>query len=120
MLWLLPYTYVHTWTRVLHLQVSHHGPEGENDCKRTGPIADLFVTERASQALHITRSMTRMVSLEYICYEYQTLTVSAGPGADTSARVAQDHILTSEQAQSFTLEEVFMGTPAWIDFDYAY
>ncbi|KAJ8594893.1 carbohydrate esterase family 8 protein [Rhizopogon salebrosus TDB-379] len=45
---------------------------------------------------------------------------SYGPGADTSARVAQDHILTSEQAQSFTLEEVFMGTPAWIDFDYAY
>ncbi|OJA11428.1 hypothetical protein AZE42_04591, partial [Rhizopogon vesiculosus] len=43
---------------------------------------------------------------------------SYGPGGDTSARVQQDHILTYEQAQDFTLEEVFMGTPAWIDFSY--
>ncbi|KAG2365117.1 hypothetical protein BDR07DRAFT_1481796 [Suillus spraguei] len=43
---------------------------------------------------------------------------SSGPGGSTSARVAQDHILTSEQASSFILEEVFDGIPAWIDFDY--
>ncbi|KAG2365385.1 carbohydrate esterase family 8 protein [Suillus spraguei] len=43
---------------------------------------------------------------------------SSGPGGSTSARVAQDHILTSEQASSFTLEEVFDGIPAWIDFNY--
>ncbi|KAG1777217.1 carbohydrate esterase family 8 protein [Suillus placidus] len=43
---------------------------------------------------------------------------SSGPGASTSARVSQDHILTAAQAASFTLEEVFGGTPAWIDFKY--
>ncbi|KAG1822654.1 carbohydrate esterase family 8 protein [Suillus subaureus] len=43
---------------------------------------------------------------------------SSGPGGSTSARVAQDHILTSTQASSFTLEEVFDGIPAWIDFNY--
>lgn len=43
---------------------------------------------------------------------------SSGPGGSTSGRVAQDHILTSEQASSFTLEEVFDGIPAWIDFNY--
>ncbi|KAG2130656.1 carbohydrate esterase family 8 protein [Suillus bovinus] len=45
---------------------------------------------------------------------------SSGPGGDTSARVEQDHILTSDQASSFTLEEVFEGIPAWIDFNYEY
>ncbi|KAG2101521.1 carbohydrate esterase family 8 protein [Suillus cothurnatus] len=45
---------------------------------------------------------------------------SSGPGGSTSARVAEDHILTSEQASSFTLEEVFDGIPAWIDFNYQY
>ncbi|KAG1869025.1 carbohydrate esterase family 8 protein [Suillus subalutaceus] len=43
---------------------------------------------------------------------------SSGPGGSTSARVAEDHILTSTQASSFTLEEVFGGIPAWIDFNY--
>lgn len=43
----------------------------------------------------------------------------AGPGGGTSARVSQDHILTSEEAENFTLEKVFVGTPAWIDFSYA-
>lgn len=43
---------------------------------------------------------------------------SSGPGGSTSARAAQDHILTSTQAASFTLENVFGGTPGWIDFDY--
>ncbi|KAH7920300.1 carbohydrate esterase family 8 protein [Leucogyrophana mollusca] len=45
---------------------------------------------------------------------------SYGPGGNTSARVPQDHILTAVQAQNFTLEDVFYGTPAWIDFEYEY
>ncbi|KAG1743206.1 carbohydrate esterase family 8 protein [Suillus paluster] len=46
---------------------------------------------------------------------------SYGPGGGTSKRVAQDHRLTSEEVdKNFTLEEVFVGTPAWIDFKYEY
>ncbi|KIJ62685.1 carbohydrate esterase family 8 protein [Hydnomerulius pinastri MD-312] len=45
---------------------------------------------------------------------------SYGPGGNTTARVPQDHILTYTQAQNFTLEDVFYGTPSWIDFDYLY
>ena len=61
-----------------------------------------------------------MVSLVHICCQCRILTLLAGPGGQTSARVPQDHILTSTQAQTFTLEEVFMSTPAWIDFSYEY
>ncbi|EMD39671.1 carbohydrate esterase family 8 protein [Gelatoporia subvermispora B] len=43
---------------------------------------------------------------------------SSGPGGNTSMRVAQDHILTSQEARPYTIEGVFLGTPAWIDFDY--
>ncbi|KAG0704831.1 carbohydrate esterase family 8 protein [Suillus ampliporus] len=44
---------------------------------------------------------------------------SSGPGGNTSARVAQDRILTASQVKEyFSLEEVFVGTPAWIDFNY--
>ncbi|KAG2131809.1 carbohydrate esterase family 8 protein [Suillus clintonianus] len=45
---------------------------------------------------------------------------SSGPGASTTKRVAQDHILSSAQAAAFTVEKVFVGTPAWIDFNYEY
>lgn len=43
-----------------------------------------------------------------------------GPGGNTSARVQEGHILTSAQAQGFTLEHVFGGTPHWADFKYQY
>ena len=44
---------------------------------------------------------------------------SYGPGADSSARVPQDHILTTSEASNFTVDGVFLGTPAWIDYTYA-
>ncbi|KAI0345642.1 pectin lyase-like protein [Trametopsis cervina] len=44
---------------------------------------------------------------------------SFGPGGNTSARVS-DHILTQSETESFTLEEVFLGKPLWIDFDYQF
>ncbi|KLO07497.1 pectin lyase-like protein [Schizopora paradoxa] len=40
-----------------------------------------------------------------------------GPGSNTSLRQS-DHILTAEQAQNFTIDKVFLGTPHWIDTDY--
>lgn len=72
----------------------------------------------AFQTSPFTRSLIRLVSIMHSCCQRQILTLLAGPGGSTSARVAQDHILTSEQASSFILEEVFDGIPAWIDFDY--
>lgn len=49
----------------------------------------------------------------------QTLTESLGPGGNTSQRVS-DHILNAAGAKDFTLEKVFLGVPAWIDFGYLY
>ncbi|KAL5524410.1 hypothetical protein ACEPAF_9550 [Sanghuangporus sanghuang] len=40
-----------------------------------------------------------------------------GPGSNTSQRV-HDHILTPAEAADFTLEEVFLERPKWIDFTY--
>lgn len=40
-----------------------------------------------------------------------------GPGANTSKRVS-DHILTAAEAMNFTIEGVFLETPAWVDFTY--
>ncbi|KAG1838919.1 carbohydrate esterase family 8 protein [Suillus subalutaceus] len=46
---------------------------------------------------------------------------SFGPGGDTSKRVLQEFILNAAQVNAnFTLESVFAGTPAWIDFNYEY
>ncbi|KAG2040405.1 carbohydrate esterase family 8 protein [Suillus americanus] len=46
---------------------------------------------------------------------------SYGPGGDTSKRVPQEFILNAMQVnKNFTLESVFAGTPAWIDFNYKY
>jgi hypothetical protein len=104
----LPYTYAPIWAR------------REDDFKRISPTTNLFTTERVFRALLIMRSLGHTVSLVHICCLCQTFTVPAGPGGGTSARVKQDHILTSEQAQSFTLEEVFGGTPAGSDFNYGY
>ncbi|GJE97696.1 pectin lyase-like protein [Phanerochaete sordida] len=42
---------------------------------------------------------------------------SFGPGGNTSQRVS-DHILTTAEAEDFTIEKVFLETPSWIDFDY--
>ncbi|KIP04249.1 carbohydrate esterase family 8 protein [Phlebiopsis gigantea 11061_1 CR5-6] len=44
---------------------------------------------------------------------------SYGPGGNTSQRVS-DHILNATSAKDFTLEKVFLGIPAWIDFGYLY
>ncbi|OCH90457.1 carbohydrate esterase family 8 protein [Obba rivulosa] len=43
---------------------------------------------------------------------------SSGPGGNISMRVPVEHLLTAEEAQQFTIEGVFLGTPEWIDFDY--
>lgn len=77
-----------------------------------------FMADRLFRTPLITRNMIRLVSLVHSCCQRQILTLLAGPGGSTSARAAQDHILTSTQAASFTLENVFGGTPGWIDFDY--
>ncbi|EGN98149.1 carbohydrate esterase family 8 protein [Serpula lacrymans var. lacrymans S7.3] len=45
---------------------------------------------------------------------------SYGLGGNTSARVPQDHILTNIQAQNFTMDDVFLGRPSWIDYEYVY
>ncbi|KAF8558296.1 carbohydrate esterase family 8 protein [Imleria badia] len=45
---------------------------------------------------------------------------SNGPGGNVSARVPEDHILSSEQAQKYGLKHVFHETPGWIDFGYKY
>jgi hypothetical protein len=44
----------------------------------------------------------------------------AGPGGNTSARWAGEHILTTQQAKNFTVEKVFLGQPKWIDYTYSY
>lgn len=44
---------------------------------------------------------------------------SFGPGGNTSQRVS-DHILTAAEANDFTIEKVFLGTPRWIDFEYVF
>ncbi|KAI9462265.1 carbohydrate esterase family 8 protein [Boletus coccyginus] len=43
---------------------------------------------------------------------------TSGPGASTSARVPQDHILSADQAKNYGLKHVFHETPGWIDFGY--
>jgi len=43
---------------------------------------------------------------------------SSGPGGNTSSRVPIEHILTTDEAAKFTLENVFGGRPEWIDFEY--
>lgn len=43
---------------------------------------------------------------------------SSGPGSSTSARVPQDYILSSDEAQKHGLKHVFHETPGWIDFGY--
>ncbi|KAG9315035.1 carbohydrate esterase family 8 protein [Chiua virens] len=45
---------------------------------------------------------------------------SYGPGANDSARVPVEHILSATQAENFTIEDVFLERPAWIDYDYVY
>jgi hypothetical protein len=80
----------------------------------------VFMAEEAFRTPLITQSSIHLVSLVHSCCQRLILTLLAGPGGSTSARVAEDHILTSEQASSFTLEEVFDGIPAWIDFNYQY
>ncbi|THH09408.1 hypothetical protein EW146_g8689 [Bondarzewia mesenterica] len=45
---------------------------------------------------------------------------STGPGGNTTARVAVEHILTPEEAKIFTVDGVFLERPSWIDFDYEY
>ncbi|KAG6836861.1 hypothetical protein H0H93_002104 [Arthromyces matolae] len=44
---------------------------------------------------------------------------SSGPGGNVTARIPEEHILTAEEAQTFTLETV-LGHPSWIDFDYRF
>ncbi|KAF8133911.1 carbohydrate esterase family 8 protein [Boletus edulis] len=43
---------------------------------------------------------------------------SHGPGANVASRVGQDHILSSEESQTYRLEEVFQERPGWIDSRY--
>ncbi|KAG8744041.1 hypothetical protein FRC10_010930 [Ceratobasidium sp. 414] len=43
---------------------------------------------------------------------------STGPGFNASKRLSAEHILTADQASEFTVEKVFGGKPAWIDWSY--
>ncbi|KAK0482590.1 pectin lyase-like protein [Armillaria novae-zelandiae] len=43
---------------------------------------------------------------------------SSGPGGNTSSRISLEHILTSKEAQNFTVDKVFLEHPPWIDFSY--
>ena len=43
-----------------------------------------------------------------------------GPGANNSARIPQDHILTASEALNFTIDKVFLESPKWIDFEYSF
>ncbi|ETW82114.1 carbohydrate esterase family 8 protein [Heterobasidion irregulare TC 32-1] len=43
---------------------------------------------------------------------------STGPGGNTTARISLEHILSSAEANDFTIKEVFLGQPRWIDFEY--
>ncbi|PPQ88402.1 hypothetical protein CVT25_011281 [Psilocybe cyanescens] len=45
---------------------------------------------------------------------------STGPGGNTSARIALEHILTAEQAKNFTIDKVFLEHPKWIDSTYLF
>ncbi|PPQ99475.1 hypothetical protein CVT26_014291 [Gymnopilus dilepis] len=45
---------------------------------------------------------------------------SMGPGGNTSQRIPLEHILTSEQAKSFTVDKVFLEHPKWIDYTYLF
>ncbi|KAG2080479.1 carbohydrate esterase family 8 protein [Suillus cothurnatus] len=46
---------------------------------------------------------------------------SFGPGGDVLKRAPQEIILNATQVnENFTLESVFAGAPAWIDFNYEY
>ena len=42
----------------------------------------------------------------------------AGPGGNTSSRIPLEHILAKQEAANFTIDEVFLERPKWIDFDY--
>jgi hypothetical protein len=42
-----------------------------------------------------------------------------GPGSNHTWRVS-DHILTDDEAKTVTIDNVFLGTPEWIDFNYVY
>ncbi|KDR82405.1 hypothetical protein GALMADRAFT_237699 [Galerina marginata CBS 339.88] len=45
---------------------------------------------------------------------------STGPGGNTSARIPLEHILSSKQAQDFTVDKVFLERPKWIDSEYLF
>ncbi|KAJ7766480.1 carbohydrate esterase family 8 protein [Mycena maculata] len=45
---------------------------------------------------------------------------SSGPGGNTLERVAIEHLLTAEQAKNFTVDDVFLEHPKWIDYDYLF
>ncbi|KAK7054335.1 hypothetical protein VNI00_003529 [Paramarasmius palmivorus] len=45
---------------------------------------------------------------------------STGPGGNTSARLPIEHILDADEAASFTIDNVFLEHPSWIDYSYLY
>ena len=45
-------------------------------------------------------------------------TNDSGAGFNASKRLSAEHLLTSSEASAFTVEKVFGGKPAWIDWSY--
>jgi len=45
---------------------------------------------------------------------------STGAGGAGGARIKQDHILTAEEAENFTIDKVFLSQPGWVDFEYLF
>ena len=58
-------------------------------------------------------------SLRYSCQKHLIIFQNGiGPGGNTTARISLEHILSSAEANDFTIKKVFLGQPRWIDFEY--
>ena len=79
-------------------------------------VSSLITSDLSLRTRHSTPSINLGVSScsSQLCL---ILTLNAGLGGKTSKRVS-DHILTDVEAENFTIEKVFLGTPKWIDFEY--
>lgn len=67
-------------------------------------------------------STIRQVSTctSYIINQDSKEWAGAGGAGAGGARIKQDHILTAEEAEKFTIDKVFFGQPRWVDFEYLF
>jgi hypothetical protein len=54
----------------------------------------------------------------FLLWIWQCMTFGIGAGYNASARNPGEHILTDAQAANYTVANVFLGTPSWIDLTY--